>query len=65
MANNVPKKPRPFLLNYGLSMYILALITVICVIMTWFLPRSIDVGKGSIHDVHEDDIHEPLVKTSA
>lgn len=52
-------------MNYGLSMYILALITVICVIMTWFLPRSIDVGKGSIHDVHEDDIHEPLVKTSA
>lgn len=53
------EKPRPFPLNYGLSMYVLALLTVFCVIMTWILPHSIDNGKGSIHDADKSTV--PLI----
>lgn len=46
-------------MNYGLSMYVLALLTVFCVIMTWILPHSIDNGKGSIHDADKSTV--PLI----
>ena len=56
------EKHRPFPITYGLSMYILALMTLICVIMTWILPKSIDEGKGSIHDAkREKSVTVPLL----
>lgn len=44
-------------------MYILALLTVVCVVMTWILPKSIDEGKGSMHDVKEEknEMNVPLI----
>ena len=30
-------------------MYVLALLTVVCVIMTWILPTSINFSKGSLY----------------
>ena len=43
------EKPRPFPLNYGLSMYLLALLSFVCVVMMWILPSSVNEGKGSLY----------------
>ena len=59
-------KPRPFPFNYGFSMYILALMTLICVVMTWILPKSIDEGKGSMHDAKKaKSVTAPLLNDQA
>ena len=46
-------KPRPFPFNYGLSMYILALLTLLCIFMALGLPSEINGAKGSLFDVVE------------
>ena len=47
-------KPRPFPFNYGLSMYVLALLTVVCVVLTWILPESVNEPKGSLYTEVEE-----------
>ena len=42
--------PRPFPLNYGLSMYTLALLTLLCVLMTIALPDSVNSVKGTLYE---------------
>ena len=44
------EKPRPFPLNYGLSMYTLALLTLLCVLMTMALPDSVNSVKGTLYE---------------
>lgn len=44
------EKPRPFPLNYGLSMYVLALLTLFCVFMTIALPDSVNSVKGTLYE---------------
>ena len=52
------EKPRPFPLNYGLSMYVLSLLTVLCVILTWILPASVNQGKGSLYSEVEEKVKQ-------
>ena len=64
------EKPRPFPLNYGLSMYLLALLSFVCVVMMWILPHSVNEGKGSLYvDVEnrmekrrQEKLKAPLLK---
>ena len=46
-------KPRPFPFNYGLSMYVLALLTLVCIFMVFGLPTEINGAKGSLYVVEQ------------
>lgn len=35
-------------------MYVLALLTVICVVLTWILPESVNEPKGSLYTAVEE-----------
>lgn len=60
------EKPRPFPLNYGLSMYVLSLLTVLCVVLTWILPASVNQGKGSLYSEVEEKAKQKVdVKVDA
>ena len=44
------EKPRSFPLDFGLSFYVLALLSLTCVLMAWALPDSVNMTKGSLYN---------------